>query len=54
MHSIQSLSKMEIKEKFAAIGTDVAPMGPAELARFIQSEIAHWAKLAKLAGIEPE
>ena len=28
--------------------------GSAELGRFIQSEIAHWAKLTKLAGIQPE
>jgi tripartite-type tricarboxylate transporter receptor subunit TctC len=35
-------------------GIDPAPLNPAELGRFIQSEIAHWAKLAKLAGIQPE
>jgi tripartite-type tricarboxylate transporter receptor subunit TctC len=29
-------------------------MSPAELGQFIQSEIAHWAKLVKLAKIEPE
>jgi tripartite-type tricarboxylate transporter receptor subunit TctC len=52
--SVKALSKPEVKEKFAAIGVDVAPMGPAELGKFIQSEIAHWAKLAKLANIQPE
>jgi len=52
--AIRGLAKPDIREKFAAIGTDVAPMGPAELGRFIQSEIAHWARLVKLAGIEPE
>ena len=50
----KGLAKPEVKEKFAAIGTDVAPLGPAEFGKFIQSEIAHWAKLVKLAGIEPE
>jgi len=52
--TVRGLAKAEVKDKFAAIGTDVAPMNPAELAKFIQSEIAHWAKLVKLAGIQPE
>jgi tripartite-type tricarboxylate transporter receptor subunit TctC len=52
--TVKGIGKAEVKEKFAAIGTDVAPMSPGELAKFIQSEIAHWAKLVKLAGIQPE
>jgi tripartite-type tricarboxylate transporter receptor subunit TctC len=52
--AVKSLSKPEVKEKYATIGIDPAPMTPAELGKFIQSEIAHWAKLAKLAGIQPE
>jgi tripartite-type tricarboxylate transporter receptor subunit TctC len=52
--NMKALAKPEVKEKFAAVGTDVAPMGPTELARFIQSEIEHWAKLVRLAGIQPE
>lgn len=49
-----ALAKPAVKEKFAAIGTDVAPLDPAQLAKFIDAEIAHWAKLVKLAGIQPE
>ena len=52
--NMKAMAKPEMKERFALVGTDVAPMGPAELGRFIQSEVAHWAKLVKLAGIEPE
>jgi tripartite-type tricarboxylate transporter receptor subunit TctC len=52
--TIQCLAKPEVKEKFAVIGTDVAPMNSAEFGRFIQSEIGRWAKLVKLAGIQPE
>jgi tripartite-type tricarboxylate transporter receptor subunit TctC len=52
--TVKGIGKAEVKEKFAAIGTDVAPMNPSELGKFIQSEIAHWAKLVKLAGIQPE
>jgi tripartite-type tricarboxylate transporter receptor subunit TctC len=43
-----------VQEKFAAIGTDVAPMNPAQLGAFIKSEIAKWAVLVKQAGIQPE
>ena len=52
--NMKAMAKPEMKEKFALVGTEVAPMGPAEFGRFIQSEVAHWAKLVKLAGIEPE
>jgi tripartite-type tricarboxylate transporter receptor subunit TctC len=52
--AVKSLGKADVKEKYAGIGIDPAPMNPAELGRFIQSEIAHWAKLAKLAGLQPE
>jgi tripartite-type tricarboxylate transporter receptor subunit TctC len=29
-------------------------MAPAELGKFIQAEVANWARLVKLAGIQPE
>ena len=52
--NMKALSRPDIKEKFAAIGTDVAPMNPAELGRFIQAEVVNWAKLVRLANIQPE
>jgi tripartite-type tricarboxylate transporter receptor subunit TctC len=52
--AVKGIARPDVKEKFAGIGIDVAPMGPAELGKFIQSEIALWAKLVKLAGIQPE
>jgi tripartite-type tricarboxylate transporter receptor subunit TctC len=52
--SAKALQKNEVKEKFANIGTDVAPMNPAQLGAFIKSEIAKWAVLVKQAGIQPE
>jgi tripartite-type tricarboxylate transporter receptor subunit TctC len=51
---VNGLAKPEVKEKFAAIGTDVAPLNPAQFGSFIQSEIEHWRKLVKLANIQPE
>ena len=52
--AVKSLAKAEVKEKYATIGIDPAPLNPAELGKFIQSEIAHWAQLAKLAGLQAE
>src|SRR5262249_33544981 len=52
--TVAALARPEVKERFGAIGTDVAPLDPAQLGRFIEAEIAHWAKLVKLAGIQPE
>ena len=50
----KSLRKNEIKEKFALLGTDVAPLDPVQLEAFIKSEIAKWGKMAKEAGIQPQ
>jgi len=52
--TLKAIAKKEIVDKFAAIGTDVAPMNPAQLGAFIKSEIAKWAALVKQAGIQPE
>ena len=52
--AVKSLAKPDVNEKYAGIGIDPAPMNPAELGKFIQSEIAHWAKLAKLANLQAE
>jgi tripartite-type tricarboxylate transporter receptor subunit TctC len=50
----KALARPEIGARFAALGTDVAPMNPEELGAFIRSEIAKWARLTKEAGIKPE
>ena len=52
--NMKALAKPQLKDKFALVGTDVAPLGPVELGKFIAAEVAHWAKLVKLAGIQPE
>jgi tripartite-type tricarboxylate transporter receptor subunit TctC len=51
---LKALARNDVKEKFGTIGADVAPMNPVQFGRFIQAEVAHWAKLVKLAGIQPE
>jgi tripartite-type tricarboxylate transporter receptor subunit TctC len=50
----KSLARPEVKARFDALGTDVAPMNPEQLAGFIKSEIPKFARLAKEAGIQPE
>ena len=52
--TLKSIRKSEIREKFALLGTDVAPMDPAQLEAFIKSEISKWARMAKEAGIQPQ
>jgi tripartite-type tricarboxylate transporter receptor subunit TctC len=52
--AVKGLSRADVKEKYAGIGIDPAPLNPQELAKFIDAEIAHWAKLVKLAGMQAE
>lgn len=49
-----SLAKPEVVARFATLGTEVAPMNPEQLAAFIRSEIAKWARMTKEAGIQPQ
>jgi tripartite-type tricarboxylate transporter receptor subunit TctC len=49
-----SLKKPDTAARFATLGTDVGLMDPAQLADFIKSEIAKWARMAKEAGIQPQ
>ncbi len=44
----------EIKERLAGDGADPVGNTPEEFARFIQSELTKWAKVARDAGIKPE
>jgi len=48
------LARNDVRERFAAMGIQVAPQSPAELGRFQKSELEKWARLAKAANIIPE
>ena len=50
----KALAKPDVVAKFATLGTDIAPMDPAQLEAFIKSEITKWARMAKEAGIQPQ
>ena len=43
-----------MRARFATIGTDLAPLKPEQLAKFIDSEMATWQLLTRQAGIQPE
>jgi tripartite-type tricarboxylate transporter receptor subunit TctC len=44
----------QTKERFAPLGLDPRSDSPAEFAAFIKEEVARYAAIAKIAGIEPE
>jgi tripartite-type tricarboxylate transporter receptor subunit TctC len=48
------LQQPETRERFAGDGADPVGNTPDEFARFIQSELVKWAKVARAAGIKPE
>ncbi len=52
--SVKILARPDVRERFAAMGIEVSPTTPAELAAFVKSEIEKWAKLTQAAGILPE
>lgn len=51
---VRILSAAEVRERFAAAGSDTAPGTPEEFATFIRNEIAKWATVIKAAGIKSE
>jgi tripartite-type tricarboxylate transporter receptor subunit TctC len=48
------LAKPEVKKGLAVTGTDIAPLGSQEFAKFIKSEIPKWAELVKISGLHAE
>jgi tripartite-type tricarboxylate transporter receptor subunit TctC len=48
------LQQPEIKARLAGDGADTMGSSPEEFARYIQSELTKWAKVARDAGIQPE
>ena len=51
---VKVLVKPDVKEAFANVGVEVASSSPEELAAFVKSERERWARLIKMARIEPE
>jgi len=51
---VKILNSPEVKERFASVGVEPVGSSPQELAAYIRSETAKWAKVIKQAGIKPE
>ena len=52
--TVRALAKPDVRRGLATTGTDIATLDPSQFAGFIQSEIAKWAVLVKLAGMHAE
>lgn len=52
--SAKILARSDVRERFAVLGIQIAPMKPAELGQFQKSELEKWARLARAANIVPE
>jgi tripartite-type tricarboxylate transporter receptor subunit TctC len=50
----KALNAPEIQQRLAEQGIDVTPTTPEQLAEFIKSEVAKWAKVVRQAGIAQE
>ena len=49
-----ALGSADIKDKFAAISTEVEPVAPRDLGKRMQRDQVRWIELIKAAGIQPE
>jgi tripartite-type tricarboxylate transporter receptor subunit TctC len=52
--TLEILARQDIREKLAAIGFEVDPLGPQPFAAYVREQIAYWGKLVRDAGIPPE
>jgi tripartite-type tricarboxylate transporter receptor subunit TctC len=50
----QALARKDVQERFASMGTGVAPSEPKETQAFLASEIERWKKVIAEAGIKPQ
>jgi tripartite-type tricarboxylate transporter receptor subunit TctC len=48
------LNAAEVKEKLVPQGMDLATGSPAELAKIVRDDYAHWGKVLREAGVKPE
>ena len=49
-----SLQSPEVGERLRTLGYESFSMGPAELAAYLRSDLAKWAKVIRAAGIRAE
>ena len=47
---VSALAGVDVKERLATLGAEPLPMSPEDFTRFVQAEIAKWAKVVKVSG----
>ncbi len=52
--AVKAVTSPEVKARLLQLGLEPAPSSAAEFGAYIKSEIANFAKLVKLAGVEPQ
>lgn len=52
--AVKVVNAPEVKAQLLQLGLEAAPSTPAEFGTYIKSEIANFARLVKLAGVEPQ
>jgi tripartite-type tricarboxylate transporter receptor subunit TctC len=48
------LARPEIKQRLAALGFEVDPLGREQFGLYLREQVAYWGKLVRAARIEPE
>jgi tripartite-type tricarboxylate transporter receptor subunit TctC len=54
IEAINAVNAPDVKAKLLQLGLEIAPSSPAEFGAYIKSETAAFAKLVRLAGVEPQ
>ena len=50
----KAMQSQEVRDRVAALGGEIAALGPAETARFIREQTELWGRVVRAANIRPE
>jgi len=49
----RALEQADVKERFASLALDIAPLGPAEFGKLIEADVKRWKEVVAKSGIKP-
>jgi tripartite-type tricarboxylate transporter receptor subunit TctC len=52
--AVKAVNSPDVKAKLLQLGLEPAPSSSSDFGAYIKSEIANFAKMVKLAGVEPQ
>jgi len=52
--TVRALNSDDLRERFAALGAEPAPMSPEQFAGLLRSDIDVWGKIVRISGAKPE